>query len=102
MRAHTLTLTTGSGNAQRFRAIYEPIFNAAATRVHIYISGHVHAAEVMLPVATGSLTPSQPDFHAMTTVFAAMVGFPGDEEARAQAGWKGWGRPRERATEWYS
>lgn len=70
--------------------------------MHIYVSGHVHAAEVMLPVATGSLTPSQPDFRAMTTVFAAMVGFPGDEEARVKAGWGVWGRPRVRGIEWYA
>ena len=39
-------------------------------------------AQVMLPVATGSLVPSQPDFVNVKTVFAVMVGFPGDEEVR--------------------
>jgi hypothetical protein len=48
----------GSGDAQRFRALYEPVFNAPATRVHIFLNGHVHAAEVNFPVATGSLLPS--------------------------------------------
>ena len=63
-----------------FRALYEPIFNAPETRVHIYVSGHVHAAEVPFPVATGGLVPSQMDWLNMTTTFNAMLGFPGDEE----------------------
>ncbi len=33
----------GSGAAQAFRKLYEPIFNAPATRVHIFLNGHVHA-----------------------------------------------------------
>ena len=70
----------GSGTAQAFRALYEPIFNAASTRVHIFLSGHVHAAEVMLPLATGGLVPTQDNFANISTVMQVMAGFPGDEE----------------------
>lgn len=70
----------GSGSAQAFRALYEPVFNAKETRVHVYISGHVHAAEIAFPVATGSLLPSQTSFKGVDTVLQAMLGFPGDME----------------------
>jgi Calcineurin-like phosphoesterase len=70
----------GSGTAQAIRALYEPIFNAPETRVHLYLSGHVHAAEIMYPVATGSLTPTQTNFNNVDTIFQVMAGFPGDEE----------------------
>jgi hypothetical protein len=58
----------------------EPIFNDPATRVHVFVNGHVHAAEVPLPVATGALVPSQADWRGMTTLFQALLGFPGDTE----------------------
>lgn len=70
----------GSGQAQRFRATYEPIFNAPATRVHLFMSGHVHAAEVMWPLPTGGFQPSQHSFTGLSTLFQAVVGFPGDME----------------------
>jgi hypothetical protein len=70
----------GSGSAQRFRALYEPIFNAPATRVHVFVNGHVHAAEINYPVATGALVPSQTNFNNIKSTFQAMLGFPGDVE----------------------
>lgn len=70
----------GSGSAQSFRKLYEPLFNAPETRVHIFINGHVHAAEINFPVATGSMTPTQTNFNSVGTVFNAMLGFPGDTE----------------------
>lgn len=48
--------------------------------MHVYLSGHVHAAEVAFPVATGGFTPTQKGFVGLKTVFQAMLGFPGDEE----------------------
>ena len=86
----------GSGTAQAFRKLYEPLFNAAGTRVHIYLSGHVHAAEIMYPLATDSLVPSQTNFDNVPTVFQVMAGFPGDEEVccnswqRPQPAWSAW------------
>lgn len=70
----------GSGNAQAFRALYEPLFNAPATRVHVYVAGHVHAAEVDYPFATGGFNRTQDDWTGVSTVFTALLGFPGDEE----------------------
>lgn len=70
----------GSGDAQAFRAVYEPLFNAPATRVHVFLSGHVHAAEVMFPLATGAQVPYQTNFTGLKTVLQVMAGFPGDEE----------------------
>lgn len=63
-----------------FRALYEPLFNARETRVHIYVAGHVHAAEVPFPVATGGVVPTSTNWLNMATTFNAMLGFPGDEE----------------------
>jgi hypothetical protein len=40
----------------------------------------VHAAEVPLPVATGALVPTQANWRGMTTLFQALLGFPGDVE----------------------
>ena len=70
----------GSGEAQAFRKLYEPLFNAPETRVHIFLNGHVHAAEINFPMATGSLVPSQTNFDSVSTVLSAMLGFPGDTE----------------------
>ncbi len=70
----------GSGSAQAFRKLYEPLFNAPATRVHIFLNGHVHAAEINYPVATGSLVPSQTNFDGVETLLSMMLGFPGDTE----------------------
>jgi hypothetical protein len=70
----------GSGSAQAFRALYEPLFNAPETRVHVYVAGHVHAAEVDFPFATGGFKRTADNWDAMTTVFTALLGFPGDEE----------------------
>ena len=86
----------GSGEAQRFRALYEPIFNAAATRAHIFLSGHVHAAEIMYPLATDALVPSQTDFTKVQTVFQVMAGFPGDEEVCCNS----WQKPRPSWSAW--
>ena len=47
-----------SGDAQAFRKLYEPLFNAPATRVHIFLNGHVHAAEINFPVPTGEMVPA--------------------------------------------
>ena len=45
-----------------FCAATQQIFNARETRVHVYLSGHVHAAEVMLPVAvSGSMSVKSMD-----------------------------------------
>lgn len=70
----------GSGKAQAFRSVYEPLFNAPETRVHVYAAGHVHAAEVDFPHATGALNRSASNWDDMKTIFTAMLGFPGDEE----------------------
>ena len=70
----------GSGAAQAFRKLYEPIFNDPTTRVHIFLNGHVHAAEINFPTATGAMVPSQTNFNNVGTLFNAMVGFPGDTE----------------------
>jgi len=86
----------GSNKAQGFRALYEPLFNAPATRVHVFVNGHVHAAEVAFPVATGSLVPSQTHFRGMTTTFHAMVGFPGDEEVCCN----NWQQPKPAHSAW--
>ncbi len=86
----------GSGEAQRFRALYEPIFNAAATRAHIFLSGHVHAAEIMYPLATNGSVPTQTTFSNLDTVLQVMAGFPGDEEVccndwqRPPPAWSAW------------
>ena len=69
-----------AAKAAAFRELYEPLFNAPETRVHVYVAGHVHAAEIEYPVATGALVPSQKGFDNITTTFNAMIGFPGDEE----------------------
>lgn len=86
----------GSGSAQAFRKLYEPVFNAPETRVHIFLNGHVHASEVAWPVATGSLVPSQTNFDSVSTVFQAMVGFPGDTEVCCNQ----WQKPAPGYTAW--
>jgi hypothetical protein len=86
----------GSGHAQAFRALYEPVFNAPETRVHVFVNGHVHAAEVAFPVATGSLVPSQTHFRDIKTTFHAMVGFPGDVEVCCND----WQRPQPAMSAW--
>ena len=44
-RARIARCLDGSGSAQAFRALYEPTFNAPETRVHVFLSGHVHAGK---------------------------------------------------------
>ena len=79
-----------------FRMLYEPIFNAAATRVNLFLSGHVHAAEIMYPLATNGTVPTQTNFLNLDTVLQVMAGFPGDEEVccndwlRPQPAWSAW------------
>ena len=85
-----------AGKPAAFRALYEPIFNAPETRVHVFVAGHVHAAEIAFPVATGSLVPSQKDFKGISTTFYAMFGFPGDEEVCCN----GWITPKPALTAW--
>ncbi len=86
----------GSGDAQAFRKLYEPVFNAPETRVHVFLNGHVHAAEINFPVATGSLVPSQTNFENVPTVFNAMLGFPGDTEVCCND----WQRPAPAYSAW--
>lgn len=89
---------TGKAAAETaaFRKLYEPIFNAPATRVHVFVAGHVHAAEISFPVATGAIVPSQTDFKDITTTFNAMIGFPGDEEVCCND----WIKPAPATTAW--
>jgi hypothetical protein len=82
--------------AMAFRALYEPLFNAPETRVHIFVNGHVHSAEVAYPVATGSLVPSQTNWDNIKTTFNAMVGFPGDEEVCCNS----WQKPAPAYSAW--
>ena len=65
-------------DSARFRALYEPLFNAPATKVDVFISGHVHAAEVLYPAVNGTLV--QANFTDISTTFNVMAGFPGDIE----------------------
>ena len=60
------------------RAIYEPIFNAPATKVDLFLAGHVHAAEVLYPEV--NLTVQQTNFVDVQQTINVMVGFPGDTE----------------------
>ena len=61
--------------ALSFQALYEPIFNAPATKVDLFYAGHVHAAEVMYPQLGGKVVQTNFDNVAVTN--QVMVGFPG-------------------------
>ena len=65
-------------SAKPLQELYEPLFNAPATKVDIFYAGHVHAAEVMLPQRNGTVT--QTDFVDMHDTLQVMAGFPGDIE----------------------
>jgi len=62
-------------DAGRFRALYEPLFNAVPTRVDVYLSGHVHAAEVLWPNVNGTVV--QPSFNGVNTTLQVMRGANG-------------------------
>jgi hypothetical protein len=60
------------------QALYEPIFNAPATKVDLFYAGHVHAAEVQWPQVGGVV--QQENFENVKATLQVMVGFPGDIE----------------------
>jgi hypothetical protein len=64
-----------------FQALYEPLFNAPATKVDLFYAGHVHAAEVQYPQIGGVV--QQTTFDDVKVTLQVMVGFPG-EQARAR------------------
>ena len=64
--------------------------------MHVYVAGHVHAAELPCPVATGALVPSQTHWQQMKTTFFAMLGFPGDIEVCCND----WERPQPAYSAW--
>ena len=61
-----------------FQKLYEPLFNAPATKVDLFYAGHVHAAEVQYPQLGGVV--QQENFDNMKVTMQVMVGFPGDIE----------------------
>lgn len=65
-------------DATKFREVYDPLFNAPATKVDVHIAGHVHAAEVLYPNLNGTVVAT--NFTDMATTFHVMAGFPGDIE----------------------
>lgn len=62
----------------KFRELYEPIFNAPETKVDVFLSGHVHAAEVLYPQINQTLV--QNNFTDIQQTLHVMTGFPGDME----------------------
>jgi hypothetical protein len=65
-------------DAPNFQKLYEPIFNAKATKVDLFYAGHVHAAEVQFPQVGGVV--AQHSFVDVEQTLQVMVGFPGDIE----------------------
>ena len=65
-------------DATPFRNVYDPMFNAPETKVDIFLSGHVHASEVLYPNVNGTVT--QYNFENVSNTLQIMVGFPGDIE----------------------
>lgn len=65
-------------DSTNLRNTFHPIFNDPATKVDIYLAGHVHAAELVYPNYNGTVT--QYNFTDITNTLEIMVGFPGDIE----------------------
>ena len=69
-----------TGDSATFRRIYEPLFTAPESRVDVFISGHVHAAELIKPVQNFIVTDPSAPFDNVQSTIHLMTGFPGDVE----------------------
>jgi hypothetical protein len=79
---------------EAFRAIYEPVFNAPATKVDVFMAGHVHAAELLYPQV--NMVKVQDNFVDVNVTLHLMAGFPGDMEVccnkwqQPKPSWSAW------------
>jgi hypothetical protein len=65
-------------DAVKFQDLYEPIFNAKATKVDLFYAGHVHAAEILFPQQ--KMIIEKTDWTNVESTMQIMAGFPGDIE----------------------